>query len=103
MPFSFSSARSKMSRVSIRTSPMNAPAADWEAYDGQIPSVAELDAAGPFIGEVRIDSRDIFDLADEKENGILYRAANALHIQTRAGVVRRQLLFKPGEIGRAHV
>jgi len=46
---------------------------------------------------VRIDNRNIFDLADEKENGILYRAANALHIRTRAAVVRRQLLFKPGE------
>ncbi|HYS57399.1 MAG TPA: hypothetical protein VEM34_04605, partial [Burkholderiales bacterium] len=65
--------------------------------EGKIPSFAELEAAGAVIGEVRIDTRDIFDLADEKENGILYRAANALHIQTRAGVVRRQLLFKPGE------
>ncbi len=63
----------------------------------KIPSFAELEAAGAVIGEVRIDTRDIFDLADEKENGILYRAANALHIRTRAGIVRRQLLFKPGE------
>jgi len=46
---------------------------------------------------VRIDNRNIFDVANEKENGILYRAANALHIRTRAAVVRRQLLFKPGE------
>jgi len=73
------------------------PAAAQEPSDAKIPSFAELEAAGAFIGEVRIDTRDIFDLADEKENGILYRAANALHIQTRAGVVRRQLLFKPGE------
>src|SRR5260221_8496860 len=73
------------------------PAAAQGPSDGKIPSFAELEAAGAFIGEVRIDTRDIFDLADEKENGILYRAANALHIQTRAGVVRRQLLFKPGE------
>jgi len=64
---------------------------------GKIPSFAELEAAGAVIGEVRIDNRNIFDLADEKENGILYRAANALHIQTRASVIRRQLLFKPGE------
>jgi len=64
---------------------------------GKIPSFAELEAAGAVIGEVRIDNRNIFDLADEKENGILYRAANALHIQTRASVIRRQVLFKPGE------
>jgi len=73
------------------------PAAAQGPAVGKIPSFAELEAAGALIGEVRIDTRDIFDLADEKENGILYRAANALHIQTRAGVVRRQLLFKPGE------
>jgi outer membrane protein assembly factor BamA len=64
---------------------------------GKIPSFAELEAAGAVIGEVRIDTRNIFDLADEKENGILYRAANAIHIRTQAWVVGRQLLFKPGE------
>src|SRR6266481_3618987 len=63
----------------------------------KIPSFAELEAAGAVIGEVRVDNGDIFDLTDEKENGILYRAANAIHIQTRAWVIRRQLLFKPGE------
>ena len=73
------------------------PAAAQEPSEGKIPSFAELETVGAVIGEVRIDTRDIFDLADEKENGILYRAANALHIQTRAAVVRRQLLFKPGE------
>src|SRR6266699_2767949 len=73
------------------------PAESSPSSAGKIPSFAELEAAGAVIGEVRIDTRDIFDLADEKENGILYRAANALHIQTRAVVVRRQLLFKPGE------
>jgi outer membrane protein assembly factor BamA len=72
------------------------PAAAQEPAD-KIPSFAELEAAGAVIGEVRIENRNIFDLADEKENGILYRAANALHIQTRAAVVRQQLLFKPGE------
>ncbi|TMH38781.1 MAG: hypothetical protein E6H56_14325 [Betaproteobacteria bacterium] len=65
--------------------------------EGKIPSFAELEAAGAVIGEVRIDNHNIFDLTDEKENGILYRAANAIHIQTRAWVVSRQLLFKPGE------
>src|SRR5712672_4606042 len=64
---------------------------------GKIPSFAELEAAGAVIGEVRIDNGNIFDPANEKENGILYRAANAIHIRTREWVVRRQLLFKPGE------
>ena len=73
------------------------PAAAQGPAAAKIPSFAELEAAGAVIGEVRIDNRDIFDLTDEKENGILYRAANAIHIQTRAWVVRRQLLFRPGE------
>jgi Omp85 superfamily domain len=73
------------------------PAESAPSSAGKIPSFAELEAAGAVIGEVRIDNGNIFDLANEKENGILYRAANALHIRTRAAVVRRQLLFKPGE------
>src|SRR5712664_2332988 len=73
------------------------PAEPSPSSAGRIPSFAELEAAGAVIGEVRIDNRNIFDLADEKENGILYRAASAIHIRTRAAVVRRQLLFKPGE------
>ncbi|HYS50926.1 MAG TPA: hypothetical protein VEM33_03525, partial [Burkholderiales bacterium] len=48
------------------------PAAAQGPAVGKIPSFAELEAAGAVIGEVRIDTRDIFDLADEKENGILY-------------------------------
>src|SRR6266849_4814644 len=67
------------------------------AAEPKIPSFAELEAAGAVIGEIRIENRNIFDLEDPKENGVLYRAANFLHIQTRASVIRRQLLFKPGE------
>src|SRR3979490_1443602 len=73
------------------------PAESSPSSAGKIPSFAELEAAGADIGEVRIDNGTIFDPANEKENGILYRAANAIHIRTRAAVVRRQLLFKPGE------
>jgi outer membrane protein assembly factor BamA len=73
------------------------PAEPSPSSAGRIPSFAELEATGAVIGEVRIDNRNIFDLADEKENGILYRAANAIHIRTQDWVVRRQLLFKPGE------
>src|SRR5216683_2959194 len=73
------------------------PAEPSPSSAGRIPSFAELEATGAVIGEVRIDNRNIFDLADEKENGILYRAANAIHIRTQDWIVRRQLLFKPGE------
>jgi outer membrane protein assembly factor BamA len=73
------------------------PAESSPPSAGKIPSFAELEAAGAVIGEVRVDNGNIFDLSDEKESGILYRAANAIHIRTRAAVVRRHLLFKPGE------
>jgi hypothetical protein len=78
-----------------RKAPLSAEAAPSSA--GKIQSFAELEAAEALIGEVRIDGRNIFDLEDQKENGLLYRAANAMHIQTRGWFVRRQLLFKPGE------
>ncbi len=67
------------------------------AQQSPLPSFAELEAAGARIGEIRIRSRDIFDLQDPKEAGLLFRWANALHIQTRPGVIEDALLFKSGE------
>ena len=62
-----------------------------------VPSFAELEAAGARVGQVRIVARDIFDTDDPKENYLLFRWANALHIQTREGVIERALLFKTGD------
>jgi hypothetical protein len=61
------------------------------------PTFAELEAAGAVIGQVRIVNRDIFDTNDPKEDNRLFRLANALHMQTREGVIERALLFKSGE------
>jgi hypothetical protein len=58
---------------------------------------AELEAMGATIGEVRIDARNIFDLDDPREDNWLFRLANTLHIRTRPEVIRRDLLFRPGE------
>jgi len=69
----------------------------------KIPSFAELEAAGATVGAIHIDNRDIFDREDPKENGVLYRAANALHIRTRREVIQRQLLFKSGERVSVHL
>lgn len=68
-----------------------------------LPSFAELEAAGARIGEIRIQSREIFDLDDPKEDKLLFRWANALHIQTRPSVVERSLLFKTGDPVSVHV
>ena len=63
----------------------------------EVPSFAELEAAGAVIGEIRIDTHNIFDVSDPHESGIGYRAANALHIKTRPELIRRSLLFKTGD------
>ncbi len=43
---------------------------------------------------MELDRRDIFD---PNERGWVARVGNALHIQTRAATIRRELLFRPGE------
>ena len=62
-----------------------------------LPTFAELEAAGALIGEIRVVPQDIFDTADPKEDKLLFRLANALHMRTRPSVVRHALLFKSGE------
>lgn len=62
-----------------------------------LPSFAELEAAGVRIGEVRVNAQDIFDLANPEEDYRLFRWANQLHVQTRPGVIERQLLFRSGD------
>ncbi len=62
-----------------------------------IPSDARLEAEHAVIGEIAIDNQDIFDLHDPKDNTQLFRLANKLHVTTRPRVIRRQLLFKPGD------
>ena len=62
-----------------------------------LPSFAELQAAGAVIGEIRVEPENIFDLKDPKEDNILFRAANLIHIKTRPSVIKRSLLFHSGE------
>jgi outer membrane protein assembly factor BamA len=71
--------------------------ADAVGQDKPLPSFAELEAAGAVIGEVRINTEDIFDENDPRENYGLYRLLNKLHINTRPGVIQRALLFHSGE------
>ena len=62
-----------------------------------MPTWAELEAAGAKVGEIRILNREIFDTDDPKEDYLLFRWANKLHVQTQASVIERALLFKTGE------
>ena len=68
-----------------------------------IPSFAELETAGARIGKIHVVTRNIFDTEDPHESNALYRAANAIHIQTRPWVIERQLLFKTGDRVSVHV
>lgn len=76
---------------------ISASAAWTEEVPPELPTFIQLEAAGARIGEIRVVVGDVFDTSDPKENKWLYRVANALHIQTRPGVIRRALLFRRGE------
>ena len=78
------------------------PAHRYGAIPG-MPSPDELEAAGAVIGKVLLDNQNIFDLDEPKDNKELFRLANDLHIKTRPDVIRKQLLFKPGDRYNRHV
>lgn len=67
------------------------------AAPAALPSFAALEAQGARIGTIRVVPRDIFDLSDPKEDKLLFRWANKLHISTQTGVIERALLFNSGE------
>src|SRR6516225_1655325 len=68
-----------------------------------VPPAAELESAGAVIGEVLVDNQNIFNLEDPKDDKKLFRAANDLHIKTRPEVIRKQLLFRPGDRYNRHL
>ncbi len=68
-----------------------------------IPSDAELEASGAVIGEIYFNISDIFNELDPREDKLLYRLANRLHIKTRESAVRAQLLFRSGDPYSARV
>ena len=53
--------------------------------------------AGLQINTVDVDVKDVFDTSLPQESAWPYRFVNRLHIHTRASVIRRELLAKPGE------
>ena len=68
-----------------------------EPRPANVPSDADLEAAGAVIGSIDIDIRNIFDEHDSRENTGLYRLADRLHIRTKPAAIRAQLLFKSGD------
>ncbi len=52
------------------------------------------------VAKIEIDARDIFNHSNRKENRVIHRIANKLHIKTRPSTISDQLLFKTGELFR---
>src|ERR1700690_432310 len=62
-----------------------------------VPSDAVLQADGAVIGSIQIDIRNIFDRDDARENNNVFMLANHLHLRTKPGAIKAQLLFKSGD------
>src|SRR6478672_8464112 len=60
-----------------------------------VPSAARADET-PRIGRITIHALNVFS-PEEAARGWVYRAADALHIETRASVIRKFLLFQEGD------
>lgn len=56
-----------------------------------------LERQGAVIGRIEIRVQDVFDPDDSRERHLIGRMANAVHLETRPGVIRRTLLFRAGE------
>jgi hypothetical protein len=62
-----------------------------------LPPDTELEAAGARIGSIKIETGQIFDVNDPRENYGIYLLANRLHRRTRVSVIRAELLFHEGQ------
>jgi outer membrane protein assembly factor BamA len=72
-----------------------------EPRPADVPSDAELEAAGAVIGRIDIDTRNIFNEHDPRETNGLFMLANRVHIRTKPGAIKAQLLFASGDKYRA--
>jgi len=68
------------------------------AYADDPYDAAKLEAEGAVIGDIVLDKANVFDLNDPAENNAFYRLANLIHVVTKDKVIRKQLLFKSGDI-----
>jgi len=70
------------------------------AQDSATSSSLQPPASSPAlrIGVISIVIGDVFATETPEEDRLFYRVANRLHIETRVDVVRRQLLFKEGDV-----
>ena len=67
------------------------------------PTWEDLEARQARIANIDIRIGEVFDLTDPHEDHWIGRTANILHISTREQVVRRELLFGPGDLVSARL
>ena len=56
--------------------------------------------AGAVVSEIFVDNGSVFEVGSEELDARFnwaYRAANRMHVRTREGVIRRELLFREGD------
>ena len=73
-----------------------------EEWDGQH-AWEVLEAHGYRLGKVQIIVDEVFDLQDPAEDTWYAKTADALHIDTRPGAIRAELLFQSGQPVNARV
>ncbi|MBR9990078.1 MAG: BamA/TamA family outer membrane protein [Gemmatimonadetes bacterium] len=86
-------------RIPILLALLAAPLPAQSAAAQESPAPPPDSCAAGRISYVFIDNNSIFDTSEtegERRFGWAYRAANALHVRTREGVIRRELLFGTG-------
>lgn len=71
--------------------------ADEGTGEPDVPSREALEQQGATVGQIKIRVLDVFDTDKPEENNWFFRTANRLHIGTRKGVIRSQLLFETGD------
>ncbi len=76
---------------------MSALAVGPAVADEKLPDLADLEAQGAIVGNIVLKRDNVFDLSDPAENNWVFRLANRLHIVTREGTIRKQVLLKSGD------
>ncbi|KPJ94737.1 MAG: hypothetical protein AMJ55_05865, partial [Gammaproteobacteria bacterium SG8_15] len=64
----------------------------------RVPDHLTLEQNQAKIGNIIVTRRNVFDPNKPEEDIFVFRLANAFHVTTRDSVIRRQLLFQPGDV-----
>jgi hypothetical protein len=84
------------SQCQNQTSPCTVDKTGLETTDAT-EATANKEPTSTVISKVNINIHPIFDESKPKENKVLFRLANRLHIETKPNVVKRDLLFTEGD------